>query len=166
MAGAPTELTICGKVYKASPLTLEAHAEIEAHIVSTRPDPIELAAKSLDRPGMNRLSSESRRLLMEAAVRQAARDARGASPQEIGEFLGSIDGVAFLLWLMMREHHKEIDSPVASKKLIYDFGTENLQTLMSKIDRASGMADLGNSPGQAGNAKATSPSPGPKSTAT
>jgi hypothetical protein len=142
LAGAPGTIELNGKRYRAGKVTLGAQAEIEAHVISLQPDIVATAIKSIERlPARDR--DKYGKTVIEAAIKQLDKR-NAASTDQVSDFLNSFDGAAFLLWLIIREHQPEFDTPEKAGKLIEDIPLSEAQR---RIDQASGLANLKNSVG-------------------
>ena len=142
IAGAPGTIELNGKRYRAGKVTLGAQAEIEAHVISLQPDIVQSAIKSIERlPARDR--DKYGKAIIDAAIKQLDKRS-AASAEQVSDFLNSFDGAAFLLWLIIREHQPEFNTPEAAGKLIEGIPLNEVQR---RIDQASGLANLKNSAG-------------------
>src|SRR5947208_270640 len=97
VAGVGGMMEIGGVAYRLRPLTLGDLAEIKAHVVSLRTNPLEALGRELER-----VDSKHHDGLMRAALRQAC-ELRAASADEIDGYLQSFDGTVHLFWIMARD---------------------------------------------------------------
>jgi hypothetical protein len=112
-AGSDGILTIDGKEYRPSVPTAADFGELERHVVSLRGNPLkELAACLDDFPAASR----------QTALKVACDSIAGRSPrstfEEMEEFMGSPAGIVFMLFMMLRRNHPEIDSQEAANELL------------------------------------------------
>lgn len=173
VAGAGSPITLAGRTFRTSPLTLGMRAEIEAHLVARRANLLVKVAEQLDA-----VPAKHHDALWDAAMRQTQRHAV-AGDAEVAEYLHTFEGACFLLWLLVRERHAEVDCLDKAMELAREVPLWELQ---AGLDRAAGMADLKNSAGPANTGpppaalretepvaetpQETSPYPGHASTAT
>lgn len=140
VAGAGSPITLAGRTFRTSPLTLGMRAEIEAHLVARRANLLVKVAEQLDA-----VPARHHDALWDAAMRQTQRQAV-AGDAEVAEYLHTFEGACFLLWLLVRGEHPEID---CLDKAIELARPVPLWELQAGLDRASGTADLKNSAGPA-----------------
>lgn len=137
------EIAIGEKTYKMRPLTVGAYAELEAYIVSKRPDPLALASQAAAKAPASQHDAIWR------AAMDRAMALRTVTPEEAQAFEDSMDGLAWKFWQCIRQDHPEVDSIQAAKELIISAGDERLREIAVATELASGEADLGNSTGPA-----------------
>lgn len=135
-------VTIAGKQYKIRPLTIGAYAQMEAFIISQRPDPLAIASEAV-----RKLPPSQHDAVWKAAMNQAVA-ARTVTEQEAAAFENSVDGLAWKLWQCMAENHPEIDGIEAAKALLIEAGQQHFDRLARSVELASGEADLKKSSGQ------------------
>ncbi len=146
VAGAGGCVRIGGREYRLAPLTLGHFAELKAHLVAQRKNPLAALGAALDQ-----IDSKYHADLMRLALREAC-SARGATADEIDNYLQCFDGTAHLFWLMAREHQPQLDSLNAARAVLAEYGESRLLELQGLLDQATGFlsdtASLGNSSGQ------------------
>jgi len=133
---------IAGKEYKIRPLTLGVYAQMEAFIVSQRPDPLVIASESI-----KKLPVTQHDAVWRAAMNQAL-SARTVTTEQATDFENSVDGLAWKLWQCLKENHPEIDGIESAKQLLIQAGQDHFELLARSVEIGSGEADLGKSSGQ------------------
>lgn len=117
VAAAPWKIDIGEKSWWFSPLSLADWAILERRLLEGRRNPIDVARENL-----TRLADDEKRILLDAALRQASSPPR-AIPREIAAFLATQSGLCLLFWLSLRKLHPEITE-------------EDAWTLLSSLDAA------------------------------
>lgn len=140
VAGADTSITLGGKDYRCSRIRYEHMAEGAQHVLKQRPDFLEAVSKSLAK-----VPDDMRQEVLDAAMRRFEK-APAPDPEEVKNFFNSLDGMKFMLWMMLRDHNPELKSASDIEPLIAGIETK---ILLEKIVQASGLADLKNSAGRA-----------------
>lgn len=149
MVGAALPITINGTTYQtSSQLRFDMRGEIEARIVSLRPDFMEEIGKSL-----KHFPKEYHKEIIAEAVKRAAM-ANFVTNEEFDAYLNTEEGAAYLLWVMIREKQPEIDS---LEKALAIAKKIDLLDLQRKLDRAAGLSELKNSDGPAAESQAAGP---------
>lgn len=134
---------INGVKYKLRPITVGAYAEMEAFIVSRRPDPLDIASAAVAR-----LPKSQHDAIWRVAMDRAI-TARTVTQEDAEAFENSVDGLSWKLWQCLKDNHPEINSLDAARDLLIAAGEDNFQKLAMSVQVASGEADLGKSTGQA-----------------
>lgn len=135
-------VTILGKQYTLRPLTVGVYAQMEAYIISCRPDPLAVASEAV-----GKLPASQHDAVWRAAMNQAVA-ARVVTAEAAAEFENSVNGLAWKLWQCMREDNPEINSMEAARDLLIKAGEEHFEYLARSTELASGEADLKKSSGQ------------------
>jgi hypothetical protein len=99
-----------------SPLALEDWATVEAHLLEGRPSPIQAAMPDVLALREHGLQEEADRVL-KMAYKDTQKWARKqkVSPDEVAEYMDTIDGVRFMVWLSLRKSHPEVTRAVADE---------------------------------------------------
>lgn len=95
MFGVPGELTLAGHVYRLNPKVARKYGQIEAKILSLRPDPIKMMKRAYDE--FNGFPE-----VQESIIRQGmeqARKARFVTAEETRDYLYTPDGTIFLIYI-------------------------------------------------------------------
>lgn len=149
MVGAALPITIDGVTYQtATQLRFDMRGEIEARIVSLRPDFMEEIGKSL-----KHFPREYHKEIIAEAVKRSAM-ANFVTNEEFDAYLNTEEGAAYLLWVMIREKQPEIDSLEKALAIAKKIDVLELQR---KLDRAAGLSELKNSDGPAATSQAAGP---------
>jgi hypothetical protein len=135
--------TINGKDYTLRPLTLGVYAEMEAYIISQRPDPLAVASAAV-----SRLPQSQHKAIWDAAMEKAVSD-RVVSTEQAKAFEDSLDGLCWKLWQCLKQDHPEINSVQAARDLMLEAGEEHFEKLAYATELASGEADIKKSSGPA-----------------
>ena len=102
IGGGGRPVRIAGTTYRLAPLRVQDYAEMERHLLSTRPDPLDLVVSKL--PG---LPESQQRYLLELAYEDARRG-RWISAEELDTWLAAGEGQVYRFWLSLRQQHPEI----------------------------------------------------------
>jgi hypothetical protein len=161
VAAAQTVIELDGKSYRLSPLKAKHYAEIERHILQSRPDPLEAVKSRLEG-----LPEHLQRHLVGLAYDQLLRGPRVAA-DELWQWMNSREGACYALWLAVREQHPEVTLEEC-RRLVEAADQEVFDTIQRRLDEASGLPP-GKQAGQAyteqKRAAETAPSPGGASSA-
>lgn len=104
-------ITIEGREYDIPPLDVDPEAladEIDAHLAQSRFDPMEALAR-----GADRLAAMKRHDLIETlttvAFKALSQEKKPKlDPQEVVEWLATVDGVSWLFWRQLHQKHPDI----------------------------------------------------------
>lgn len=98
-------LRLRGKMYQCSPLRLAHFAEAKAFLVALAPDPLaELAA---EQSTFNQFPPEVQKALALKAL-EIREERKSTTSAEAHLWINSEEGILFLFWCMVRDHHKEL----------------------------------------------------------
>ena len=130
------QINIDGKSYTLRPLRAASYGEMEAYIVSRRPDPIEELSKAIE--------SIPEKLHANAwkGATEAAMNRRHVSVEDAAAFENSIRGIAWKFSQCLRQDHPEYEDVEKAIELLAELGPERLQEIETQIEVASGRADL------------------------
>jgi len=140
VAGSDTTITLNCKEYRCTRIRYGHLAEVSRHVYESRRDAMEEVAKRL-----NKIPEEHRQAFLDAAVRRLETKSLPEA-DEIRQFMSSLDGAKFLLWLMLRDNQPEFKSVADVEPVVEGIAPEELA---HKIAKSSGLADLKNSSGLA-----------------
>lgn len=133
-AGAP--VTLGGKTYKASPLSLEDLGFLENAILLARGNPVDDVLKA------SRGSSDSARAeMVKRAMRDMKKDrfSRIVKVDEFDEFLATPAGVELSLWLCLRQSHRSIEFLEDARDLLSRCSEDELVEFVRIRNRISGL---------------------------
>lgn len=102
LTAAEASITINKRTYRLSPLTLRDYAELEARVLSRRPDPLELAVKTV-----SSLPYDQQKDVLCKSMAQAAA-VRGVSVDELHAYCRTREGLRYVFWLMLRRGQPEM----------------------------------------------------------
>ncbi len=143
MAGVGGTIRIGAIDFRLRPLTLGDLAELKAHVVARR----EPARNARPRSRAHRSAATCR---ADSRCLGAARIGRGATAEEIDDYLQSFRGTAHLFWLMAREDCPALDSLAAARSCLAEYAEGRLLELHGRLDQATGFlsdtANLANAP--------------------
>lgn len=150
LAGNDVQVQAGGKTYTISREVghLNAFAEIEDFIIEQRKKAIDLISQRIEN-----FPAAMRDAAIRIAFEHDTRIARGATVQELNDFLESRDGLALLFWIGVRKHHPEVSSFDAAKAIVFTLADAEMTAIKTTIDKASGAAHLGNSSSQTADAE-------------
>lgn len=131
-------ITIGGKRYTLRPQVLAEYAERERYILSLKPNPIEVAAKS---------PPEVRDQLLERAWSEATRP-QIVTMDEESRFDASMHGIAWRFWRAVRRDHPEVAGVQDALDLIETLGNDRFGILLDALSEAEEKDILGNSDGR------------------
>jgi hypothetical protein len=120
--GAPVEVTIAGNNYRLSPLRIRHLGEMERHLLSQRPDPLDQIL-----PRLPELSESAQRVLLERAYDELLRGPRIPWP-ELHHWMQTPEGKIYQFWLAARDHQPELTLELA-EELICQAGAAALQAI-------------------------------------
>lgn len=174
--GAGSSITVKGRTYKLRALTLEDFGEVEQHILSQRPDPFAPLHRDLEG-----LPEAVVNRLVDNAYREA-RKSNKVTGTELTDFLNTVDGIKFSIWLCLRGCGYGVETLEDAERLLTDMieeasdPSEAIADFKRRRDMASGIDEAGNSTGlnqattsqqeQDSNDKSAEASPGVESSAT
>lgn len=161
--GAPGRISFNGKEYLLDPLGLEDYGTIENEIIKERRDDlINLAASCY-----GRFPPEAAEKTRKEAFAEAAK-IRSIPPEEIHEWMNTVKGLAFTVWLGLHKRHPgEIDLTQAVK-IVEQMSMDTQDELRRVRDQVSGIDEAGNSTGltsEAATSQATDRTEQPQKTA-
>lgn len=159
-------IAVGGKEYTlTAPSTRAMFSEMEAHLRQTRPDPLEVAAASI---ASGKIPPKYHDDIWDKAMKAAVD--RTITGPDVARFINSMDGIAFTIWITLREHQLDefpdatavlnwIDLLMeeAGARVLAAGGTEEeaqaaaqaaLAEVRAKAAVVSGEADLPNSSGR------------------
>ncbi len=113
VAGADGTITLNGTKYRLSVPTKLDYGELEREVILRRSNPLRELARCLQD-----FSPEDKRLALRAAADSIAERPSRASQLEVGQFTGTLEGISYMLYMMLRRNHPEIDSPEKAGELI------------------------------------------------
>lgn len=142
---------INGRPFKLRPLTLGVYAELEAYIISQRPDPLAIAGEAV-----KKLPANQHDAVWKAAMAHAV-TARTVTSEQAAAFEDSVDGLAWKLWQCLKADQPEFDSLESVRALMIQAGEAKFEELARAAEIASGEADLKKSSGQAEAETVTAP---------
>lgn len=153
------KLELCGREYTLrSPGIGRLFADLEAHIISQRADPLDAVAKAI---AAGRIPEAQQDRAWRAAMEQATRG-NAVTPAELAQFEQSPRGLAYKLWTCLQaEHAQEFPSPDDVLALVERAVEEaaekhpgnpaaasaELARLAGNVEVATGEADAKNSSG-------------------
>jgi hypothetical protein len=159
MFAAPIEETIGGRKLRINPQVAEMRGEVEQHILSLRPNPLQVARDNVELfAGSPALQSELMRLAMQEACR-----IKSVARFELAEWLATVEGTVYILWLQSKDCNQP--SPTldeigelydAEVQLAIDAAEggnakevagDVLERIQEKMNKPSGEDELGNSTG-------------------
>lgn len=103
--GTSAFLTLRGKCYQCSPLRMRHFAEAKAFLCAMAPDPVKELAD--DKETFATFPPEIQKHLAIEALRMREQR-RTSTSAEAAQWINSEEGVLFLFWCMVRDHHKEL----------------------------------------------------------
>lgn len=131
------EFQFMGRTLRLSQLRLRSYAEIEAEVLARKPTPLDVVA-----PTVRDMPIEQAKYLLGLAYDDSLK-VRRADPGDIDQFLATIDGLAFMFWLSLRELHPEITREQVCE-WVYGLdkpGIAGLQEELDKLEPPRGNAD-------------------------
>ncbi|GAF68952.1 unnamed protein product, partial [marine sediment metagenome] len=128
VAGVGDKVTINGTEYHLSIPTPLDFGELERHVVSLRGNPFAELAKCIDE-----FPPEARHEALKGAADSIAHRSVRATQDEVGAFSGTADGIFFMLYLMLRKGHPEIDRPEKADELIREINEAETAGLMRVV---------------------------------
>jgi len=96
MVGAPKKVTIKGREYQVSPLTINDLAEFEAEVKKIRSEDIRKELKEAGLPD---------EIVAQKIVENVS---KSISMDDVTNAMGTMRGTRYLLWCALRKNHKEL----------------------------------------------------------
>lgn len=132
VTGADGKATIGGKQYTLTIPTAVDFGEMERHVMSLRGNPLkELASCVADYPAD----------LQQTAIKAACDSVAGRPPRitvdELQVFSGSPDGIVYMLYMMLRVNHPEIDGPEKASGLLKEMNEAEQEELLREVMQLS-----------------------------
>lgn len=142
-AGSGVPINFRGETIILPPLDLEDLGTIEQHLLRTRPDPLQRVQAVI-----KDLPENLARELVEKAY-EDGKKLNTISAAEVGDYLDSINGLAFSVWLALQKRYGDKFSHKNVYNVLNQLTAEELEELRRARDQASGLDDRGNSTGPA-----------------
>ncbi len=111
VTAAESVVAIGGRSYRLAPLTVRDYGELEARLVSQRPDPVQRAADAL-----SSFPPEQQETVLREALARADADSR-VSADELHAYCRTRDGLSYVFWLMLRRSQPELTLEAAGRLL-------------------------------------------------
>lgn len=121
------ECEFMGRMVRLNQLRLRHFAEIEAAALERLPSPLAVVA-----PTVRDLPPEQAEYLLGRAYDDSMK-ARRATPREIDAFLGTLDGLAMMFWLTMRDAQPDITHDQV-KEHVFSLSEDQLEELQAELD--------------------------------
>jgi len=139
VAGSSISVKLGKKKYRLAPLTLKLMAELEEHVTSLKPDPLELVSKKL-----SMFNEKQQEVLLQKAMEKSVEIGSRASQLEVEDFMESFDGLCFFFWLAIKDNHEEITSHEEATEVLKksDITPDDIKLLTRKLRQASGLETL------------------------
>jgi hypothetical protein len=135
-------MEIDGKTYTLRPHLVGVVAEMEDYVRSLRGDPLAIATEACKHSPVSQHDA-----IWRAAIERSQQQ-QLVSAMDMATFENSLHGLAFKLWVCLRDSHgEEIKSPRDALNLLEKAGEEKLAEINAKVHQASGEGDLKNSSG-------------------
>ncbi len=137
---------------RLAPVIVNLEAEDKAIGKLEKPSP-ELMARAKELDGLLDEQRALRDSYLEmadkivASAREEARKLNKLSFTEVGQWMDTLEGVVFTLWLKLEQRYPGRFSLTAVGDTIMQEGTEKVERVRALRDQASGLDDLGNSTG-------------------
>lgn len=141
-SGVPVEFR--GETVLLAPLTIRDIGTIKQHLLKQWVNPIELIL-----PAVKELPEALAREMLFRAY-DDARKLDKVSDEDTDDFMLSIEGVAYQLWLSLRHNYQDKYSLEDVWDGLDQMSPEDLKAMRADIAQASAMDELGNSTGRAG----------------
>jgi hypothetical protein len=154
-------LAVGGKTHRVYPLTYDDLGELQAWVNAQLPDPFDAVASS---PGFARLSVEAQKYAIRCAVELAAKGKRRLNSPEAAEAVNSPEGVAFLLYLMVKRGDPTFTEAAAAElvRQVTPQQVASLQATAYGVEPAAAAAEAINEDEAAERLRAEGVEPGPK----
>ncbi|MHC4406551.1 MAG: hypothetical protein ACYTG0_43555 [Planctomycetota bacterium] len=133
-----------GETVLVAPLTIRDLGTIKQHLLKGWVNPIGLVL-----PVVKDLPESLAREMLTRAY-DDARNPEKVSDADVDQFMSSIEGVAYQLWLSLRHNYQDKYSLEDVWDGLDGMSPEDLEAMRAAASQASGMDDLGNSTGRAG----------------
>ena len=147
------DLPINGKTYRFRPLKVGIYAEMENYIISQRGDPIVAASQSIEQ---NSIDPKYHPGIWQAAMKEAVAN-KVVTAEQAATFENSVRGLAWKLWMSVRQDHPEIATADDALHLIEEAGEQGFEAIAATVEVGTGEAVLGNSSGREPTQEKTDP---------
>lgn len=127
LTAADSQMTIGGKVYTITPLSMRDYGKITQRITSERGDAVKVARELCEG-----LPPEDRKAILDRAFTEATR-AKHVTAEELEAWRWSIPGFCFCFWLMLLPKHPELTED-DTVRLIEQLGEESMAEIMAAGD--------------------------------
>jgi len=141
--GASVPIVFKGRTWILPPMRLHDFGVVEQHLLSRRPNLVAIALEAARQQG---LTEEATDLLVDRALKQAAKSNR-ISSEEMKEWLDTREGVAFTLWQCLEKSYPGQLTLEDTNDILQKMAEDKFAEMLAKRDQASGMDALGNSTG-------------------
>jgi DNA-binding transcriptional ArsR family regulator len=140
-----------------SPLTVDDWATVEQHLLEGRPSPVQAVmpdVRALREQGLN----EEADRLFKMAYRDTQKWARKqkVAPDEVAEYVDTLDGTRFMIWLALRKNHPDVTRETADELV----RAVNEEEMRKKLAKVSATDAAGNSTGPGPESPGQNPAPG------
>ena len=127
LTAAESQLTIGGKSYTITPLSMRDYGKITQRITAERGDPVKTARELCEG-----LPPEDRKHILDRAFTEATR-ARHVTAEELEAWRWSIPGFCYCMWLMLLPRHPDLTEDDV-QGLIEQLGEESMAEVMAAGD--------------------------------
>ena len=141
VSGAGATFKIGDKDYRLKPPSFGTFGEVERHVASLKPNPLDALSKTI-----HSFPEDKQSEMMRIACEVASKQTQSVPEHEIRDFLSSYSGICFFWWVAIRDNHPEIESLEVASKILDDLDNAQLLKLQMILMKISGLEDLGNSP--------------------
>ena len=141
VSGAGATFKIGDKDYRLKPPSFGTFGEVERHIASLKPNPLDALSKTIQN-----FPEDKQAELMRIACEVATKQTQSVPEHEVREFLSSYSGICFFWWVAIRDNHSEVENLEQASKILADLDNAQLLKLQMTLMKISGLEDLGNSP--------------------
>lgn len=130
----PNTIELCGNVFHLSPLTLKDLEELQNWVYTQLPDPIQIA-----RELCKDLPEKVQTSLLENAYEDVRNGSRRLGSEEANKVLGSLSGLAQMLYLSGRKNYPHM-TPDAWAEQLYNAAQRDLETVKEALGEEKGGA--------------------------
>lgn len=146
--GAPVPFEFDGATVLMQPLTLKAMGIVEQYLLSKRGNPIATTIETMAEMDKDVLKPDVREQLMRIAVQESTH-LNKVNDYELTNFLGTREGLAFVLWMTLKtDQPGKYSSHLDVLKIVDTMDINDVKALSAAIEQASGVDEMGNSIGQ------------------
>ncbi len=133
LGSSPATICIAGHELTISRIKARHLSQVQAHVVKQSGNPVEKI-----KPSLEGLDEESKKYVLGLAYDDYRRQ-QSMTLDDLMEFLSEIEGFAYLLWLLARDHQPDMTLEQA-EKIVGDLDFDKFEGAVNQVVQASGLS--------------------------